>query len=310
MNSEKQNTLIKLIDTGRVGLDIIKTEILNYVKSCFMFCSQAALTSLEREAKENVYAVLDPHIQYEVTINKHGEPPKYFSLSKPLTHQRAHAFDPQTVTNNDLNNNDYDNRFSTFKSGPPKMRRSNKSNEAKANKNNQNIYVCKTNNDIEYSKNPFYGMDKDEENNIEIHKDHNGNNENRNSKNYSRMYERNSSGRLQSQGKNDQEEYHRADVKRHSQRSWKLEEERMQRNQAKLKDNDRSFEELKEDDARLEGTDDKPRPGKVREIASRFNRNCPGNDVIIEIKRARPKPLQSYGHQAYLDHVFPDAIEI
>ncbi|KAL0838629.1 hypothetical protein ABMA28_016712 [Loxostege sticticalis] len=275
---------------------------------------QAALTSLEREAKENVYAVLDPHIQYEVTINKHGEPPKYFSLSKPLTHQRTHAFDPQTI-NNEINNNDSnENRFSTFKSGPPKARRSNKSNEGKVNQNNQ-IYVSKTNNDIEYSKNPFFGMTKDEENNIDIHRDNFGHNENRNSKNYSRMYERNNSGRKHSHGRGNiekhEQDYYRADAKRHSRRSWRLEDERV--HQAKLRENDRSFEEVKEENNARHGdatNDDKPRPGKVREIASKFNRNCSRNDDHIEMKRARPRPLQSYGHQPYLDHVFPDAIEI
>ncbi|CAG9786893.1 unnamed protein product [Diatraea saccharalis] len=128
---------------------------------------QAALNSLEREAKENVYAVLDPHIQYEVTINKHGEPPKYLSLSRPLNHQRTHHFNPQVITNNEINNNDYfnENRFSTFKTGPPKARRSNKSNDRKI--RTYESYVCKTNNDVEYSKNPFFGIARDAENNIE-----------------------------------------------------------------------------------------------------------------------------------------------
>ncbi|KAL4716717.1 hypothetical protein ACJJTC_004836 [Scirpophaga incertulas] len=271
----------------------------------------AALTSLEREAKENVYAVLDPHIQYELTINKHGEPPKYLSLSKPL-HQRSHAYIPHNVSTNEINNNDYnENRFSTFKLGPPKARRSYKSNETKLHMTDN--YVSKCNNDVEYSRDPFFGIVRESETNVDIHNGNFDHNEYRNSKNYSRMYERNNYIRKGS-CKLDQETSEPDNVKediRCSNRSFKNSGPEL-RTREKFMDNDRSFEEMKEIvDAKMDVCDDdKPRPGKVREIASKFNRNCPRDDKYEELKRARPKPLQSYGYQAYLDHVFPDAIEI
>lgn len=248
------------------------------------------MTSLEREAKENVYAVLDPHIQYEITINKHGELPKYLSLSKPLTHQRTHAFDPQTITN-EINNNNYE-RFSTFKSGPPKARRSNKSNG----KNNKN-YVCKTNNDIEYSKDPYFGKVRSTD---MINQNAQTYNEHRDSKNYSRMYDRNNSGRKVDRRNQDGFEKDFQNVKRSSNRSWKG-----------TKEKERSFEDLTEGNNNINDTEEdfKPKPGKVREIASRFNK-CSNGNVTLNTKKERPKPLQSYGHQAYLDHVFPDAVEI
>lgn len=233
---------------------------------------QAALSSLEKEAKENVYAVLDPHIQYDITISKHGEPPKYLSLSKPLTHQRTHAFNPHNLE--EINNND----FTTFK-GPPKIRRSNKSNNSKRNKQS---YISQSNNDVEYSRDPKYNQNK-ESNAQERHNEH------RTSKNYTRMYERNSGRRA-----NDPED--------------KLEDRKRQTNRSSREtktDNAASFETGKQKD---DDGDFRPRPGKVKEIASRFNRNS--ENLQSNSKKNRPKPLQSYGHQAYLDHVFPDAVEI
>lgn len=246
------------------------------------------MTSLEREAKENVYAVLDPHIQYEITINKHGEPPKYLSLSKPLTHQRTHAFDPQNVTN-EINNNDHYDKFSSFKPGPPKARRSNKSN------NSQN-YVCKTNNDIQYSKDPHFGKVRSTDT---INHNAQKYNEHRDSKNYSRMYERNNSGRKENDRRN-QDDFVKdlQNTKRSSNRSLKG-----------TKEKERSFEDFTEGNKQHDEEDFRPRPGKVREIASKFNKYSSGN-VTLSTKKDRPKPLQSYGHQPYLDHVFPDAIEI
>ncbi|XP_063383742.1 kin of IRRE-like protein 2 isoform X2 [Cydia fagiglandana] len=245
---------------------------------------QAALNSLEREAKENVYAVLDPHIQYEITINKHGEPPKHLSLSKPLTHQRAHAFDTQL---NEINNNEFENRFTTFKSGPTKLRRSNRSDR----QNNDRSYVCKTNNDIEYSKDPYFGVARD--------------NQIRKSKTYSRMYERNNSGKKDNRKTQFAED---KDAKKLSNRDWIYEDNK---HINKELEKERSFEELKEENDMRQDTEDyKPRPGKVREIASRFNRNSANVGQSVNSSKGRPKPLQSYGNQAYLDHVFPDAVEI
>lgn len=231
---------------------------------------QAALSSLEKEAKENVYAVLDPHIQYDITINKHGEPPKYLSLSKPLTHQRTHAFNPQNI--DEINNNDIN--FTTFK-GPSKIRRSNKSNNSKKNKS----YISKTNNDVEYTKDPKYSKNREETNAQAGHNEHRTN--------YTRMYERNSSGRKIFDSGTDKLE----DRKRQSNRS----------SRETKKENTACFEEIHDDF--------KPRLGKVKEIASRFNRNSESVQSY-NTKRERPKPLQSYGNQAYLDHVFPDAVEI
>lgn len=246
------------------------------------------MTSLEREAKENVYAVLDPHIQYEITINKHGEPPKHLSLSKPLTHQRT--FDAHE---SEINNNEFENRFTTFKSGPTKLRRSNRSDQ---NANNKN-YVCKTNNDIEYSKDPYFGIARDKQ-------------QNRKSKTYSRMYERNNSGKKDN-GR-DQIEADLKDARRMSNRSWNYGGEAKQ---VKEQEKERSFEELREDKNVKHDYGDviedyTPRPGKVREIASRFNRNSANVGQSVNSSKGRPKPLQSYGDQAYLDHVFPDAVEI
>ncbi|KAJ8722247.1 hypothetical protein PYW08_004649 [Mythimna loreyi] len=251
---------------------------------------KAALTSLEKEAKENVYAVLDPHIQYEITINKHGEPPKYLSLSKPLTHQRTHAFDPHSITN-EINNNDYD-RFSTFKTGPPKARRSNKSYD----KNNKN-YVSKTNNDVEYSKDPHFGQLRSTDSTNQNAQKYN---EHKDTKNYSRMYDRNNSGRKENDRKNTNGfEKDFQNNKRSSYQSWKGTNEK-----------ERSFEDFTERNVKQDIEEDyRPRPGKVKEIASRFNKSSTGN-VTLNTKKERPKPLQSYGNQAYLDHVFPDAVEI
>lgn len=241
------------------------------------------MSSLEREAKENVYAVLDPHVQYDITINTHGEPPKYLSLSKPLTHQRTHSFNPQNIVN-EINNNDH--RFSTFKSGPPKMRRSNKSNQSKTN----HSYTCKTNNDIEYSRDPYFGLNKTESK--EVNAQISRHSVNRGSRNYSRMYERNNSGR-----RNDVVNNNRA-----SNRSWrdKLTDTKIQKEHA--------FEEVEKGKEMYNSEDYTPRVGKVKEIASRFNRNS--SNQSVNFKKERPKPLQSYGNQAYLDHVFPDAVEV
>lgn len=250
------------------------------------------MSSLEREAKENVYAVLDPHIQYDITINKHGEPPKYLSLSKPLTHQRTHAFNPQNIVN-EINNND--NRFTTFKAGPPKIRRSNKSNQSLNTTNHP--YTCKTNNDIEYLRDPFFGMNRTASKGTEAYAQSSRHNENRSSKKHSRMYERNNSGRL---GENNLRNDFINNSRRASNRSWR----------DKLADANKEREGASDEIEREKEVyeDFKPRPGKVKEIASRFNRNS--NNQSSNFKKERPKPLNSYGNQAYLDHVFPDAIEI
>lgn len=271
---------------------------------------QAALSSLEREAKENVYAVLDPHIQYEITINKHGEPPKYLSLSKPLTHQRTHAFDPQHIANEISNNDNNENRFSTFKTGPSKARRSNRSSDRKINTFEQS-YICKSNNDIEYSKDPFFGIARGIEKESDLN---NGrNNEYRSSKTYSRMYERNNSGKRDNVRKENQDKednYSKADNRRSSNRR-RYEDKNTYKKSANEREKERSFEEFCEDinanEVRDKVEDYKPRPGKVREIASKFNRN---SSNVSQPKKERPKPLQSYGNQAYLDHVFPDAVEV
>lgn len=260
---------------------VFSSDVHNKIADADKSLLQAALSSLEREAKENVYAVLDPHIQYDITINKHGEPPKYLSLSKPLTHQRTHAFNPQNI--DEINNNN--TTFTTFKD-PPKIRRSNKSNNSKKSKQS---YISKTNNDVEYSKDPKYSIKAEELNAQERHNEH------RTSKNYTRMYERNNSGRRIYDSEIDKLE----DRRRHSNRSWKD-------GGAKL-ENIKRFDKI--DNQKEDDRDFRPRPGKVKEIASRFNKNSE-NVQSLNAKRERPKPLQSYGHQAYLDHVFPDAVEI
>lgn len=255
--------------------------------------AQAALSSLEREAKENVYAVLDPHIQYEITINKHGEPPKYLSLSKPLIHQRTHAFEPDNVPTKELNNNNYE-RFSTFKTGPPKIRRSKDKKSAERN------YICKTNNDIQYSKDPLFGKIRSTDTNQYAQKY----NEHRDSKNYSRMYERNNnntSGKREIDTKRNQDgnDGDFQNPKRSSNLNWN-----------DTKETEKGTEEFAEETVSHDKEEDfKPRPGKVRELALRFNKCSSGNIQSFSSKQ-RPKPLQSYGNQAYLDHVFPDAVEI
>lgn len=248
--------------------------------------AQDVLSTLDREAKENVYAILDPHIQYEITINKLGEPPKYLSLSKPLSHQRAHAFDPQNIhTIDDFinNNNCIEHRFSTFKSPPVKeIRRSNRSDRKKEEQRN----VSKSNNDIEFIRDPLFDI---------------SNNTERNSKNYSRMYERNNSGRseLHRGVKTRSSDNKVPDVNRRSNRSLQFYDNL---DISGSNDNVSIEEDLGEDN-------DKPKPGKVREIASKFNKGIPYKQSFVKQKN-RPKPLNSYGNQAYLDHVFPDAIEI
>uniref|UniRef100_A0A2A4JZU9 Uncharacterized protein n=2 Tax=Heliothis virescens TaxID=7102 RepID=A0A2A4JZU9_HELVI len=124
-------------------------------------------------------------------------------------------------------------------------------------------------------------------------------NEHKDTKNYSRMYDRNNSGRKENDRKNqDGFEKDFQNNKRSSNRSWKG-----------TKEKERSFEDFTED-VKVDAEEEfRPRPGKVREIASRFNKCSTGN-VTLNTRKDRPKPLQSYGHQAYLDHVFPDAVEI
>ncbi|KAJ0176465.1 hypothetical protein K1T71_007644 [Dendrolimus kikuchii] len=265
-----------------------------------MGSSGAVLSSLEREAKENVYAVLDPHIQYEITINKHGEPPKYLSLSKPITHQRTHAFDPKNIAANEINNNEFVNKFSTFKTGPPKVRRSNKSN---GRRNYDRNYISKTNNDVEYSKDPNFGMPRGFNNNVDMNAQTTRHNEIRSSK-HSRKFETNGFRRNHDYSLN-RVENQRSDTKRASNRSWRYEE-------AKIKVDKDDKKQSSDDDNKKETieNDYKPRPGKVKEIASKFNRHSMENLQPQKFKKERPKPLQSYGYQAYLDHVFPDAVEI
>ena len=125
-------------------------------------------------------------------------------------------------------------------------------------------------------------------------------NEPKDTKNYSRMYDRNNSGRKENDKRNQNGfEKDFQNNKRSSYRSWKG-----------TKEKERSFEDFTEEKMKKDIEEEfRPRPGKVREIASRFNKQSTGN-VTLNTKRERPKPLQSYGHQAYLDHVFPDAVEI
>ncbi|CAG4971168.1 unnamed protein product [Colias eurytheme] len=258
---------------------------------------EAALSSLEKEAKENVYAVLDPHIQYELMINKHGEPPKYLSLSKPLTHQRTHAFDPQTFKQNEINNNDI--MFTTFKQEPPKVRRSDRS--SKRSSRNKNNFVSNTNFDIEYSRDPFFGKVRSTE-----HNDALGNNRLRRSK--KNVYEKNNSGRNVNNAPDKLTDIiNKEEVRRTSQRK----KEYIVDNN--INEKERSFEDLKEEPrVQCRNIEDEhmPRPGKVKEIASRFDKHSINNFKYLNIKNERPKPLQSFCDQKYLDHVFPDAVEI
>lgn len=208
-----------------------------------------------------------------------------------MTHQRTHAFDPNVT--HEINNNDYnENRFSTFKQGPPKARRSNRRHDRNNNANNQS-YISKTNNDIEYTKDPYFGIARG---------DHVNTNEYRSSKNYSRMYERNNSGRTDGKDNNI-----RQDVKRASNRSRR---EETYKKVVREKERERSFEEFEAPNNVKQDfieEDYKPKPGKVREIASKFNRDSMN---VPPSKKERPKPLQSYSNQAYLDHIFPDAVEV
>lgn len=124
------------------------------------------------------------------------------------------------------------------------------------------------------------------------------------------MYERNNSGKKDN-GRG-QIEADLKDARRMSNRSWNYGGEAKQ---VKEQEKERSFEELREDKNVKHDYGDviedyTPRPGKVREIASRFNRNSANVGQSVNSSKGRPKPLQSYGDQAYLDHVFPDAVEI
>lgn len=282
-----------------LALHIYLMKILSY--NLMQIFLQAVLSSLEREAKENVYAVLDPHIQYEITINKHGEPPKYLSLSKPITHQRTHAFDPRNITTNEINNNELVNKFSTFKTGPQKIRRSGKNN---GRRNYDNNYISKTNNDVEYSKDPNFGMPRGFNDIVDINAQTARHNEIRSSKS-SRKFVTNGFERNNKYNPDRVEDF-RSDIKRTSNRSWRYEDTKITK-----ADKEEKMESFNNDNNKeVIENDCKPRPGKVKEIASRFNRHCLENLQGQKLKRERPKPLQSYGYQAYLDHVFPDAVEI
>ncbi|XP_069359571.1 protein PFF0380w-like [Maniola hyperantus] len=275
----------------------------------FSVTVKAALSALEQEAKENVYAVLDPHIQYELTINKHGEPPKYLSLSKPLTHQRTHAFDPLNIKFNEINNN-YSNKNKPSHQFDPRIRKSERSTER--NNKNEQSYSCKSNQDVKYSIDPHFGMVRASKAN-NVFKAQNVRNNARSSLNdQSRMYERNSSARKSTARRSEECDHSiKTDVKRASNRSkgkTVYVQKGTQENEKEC-----SFEDLKAENKVQENTnenDTMPRPGKVKELASRFNRNSVENyrqSVIVNVER--PKTLQSFD-QAYLDHVFPDAIEI
>lgn len=267
------------------------------------------MSTLEREAKDNVYAVLDPHIQYEITINKDGEPPTYLSLSKPLTHQRTHAFDPQKIICNDVNNNKEKN-FTTFKSQLSNSRRSYNNKDRHHNSYKKN-YVCKANADIEYSKDPNFGTIRENvtKDIIDMHAQNNRNNENRNSKKYSQIHYQNSSRRRKNYFTEKTTSFDK-DLKRTSERGKDIDQ-----SESNKTEKERSFEECEEIQYNMENKEEnqkdyEPRPGKVKEIASIFNRNSMLNLQPNYLKKERPKPLQSYGYQAYLDHVFPDAVEI
>ncbi|CAH2048771.1 unnamed protein product, partial [Iphiclides podalirius] len=264
--------------------------------------AQATLASLEREAKENVYAVLDPHIQYDITISKHGEPPKYLSLSKPLTHQRTHAFDPRYFAN-DLNNNA--NKVSSFK---PAYRKSDRSSRSQGGNYKKN-YVCRSNIDIEYSKDPHFGMVRGTESKDTANA-YARSSSNVNRRNQGSTSEINSA-KIISEAKNKgslEQDLVKASPKRISNRSGKNAARQtftqaVQKITVDDKENEKRQPHIESDDCR-------PRPGQVREIASIFDRNSKDYAQRVNTRRERPKPIQSYGHQAYLDHIFPDAIEI
>ncbi|CAK1551264.1 unnamed protein product [Leptosia nina] len=244
----------------------------------------AALSSLEREAKENVYAVLDPHIQYELSINKHGEPPKYLSLSKPLTHQRTHAFDPLNF--NEVNNNNI--KFTTFRQ-ESRIRKSDRSSKNNRNKN----LVCNSNFDIEYSRDPLFGKAKGLDPNLD---------RNRIRKSKRSAYEKNIAGKL-------------SNVQIHERADNKKEAAKPHRHDIKdyYNEKERSIEDIEESKVQYDKIEEEfmPRKGKVKEIASRFDRNSVNNlSKSSNVRNERPKPLQSFCDQKYLDHVFPDAVEI
>ncbi|CAH2237394.1 jg11249 [Pararge aegeria aegeria] len=268
---------------------------------------QAALSALEQEAKENVYAVLDPHIQYELTINKHGEPPKYLSLSKPLTNQRTHAFDPQNI--NEINNNYYGNENRLPNETDPRIRKSDRS--YKKNNKNQKSYSCKSNQDVKYSIDPYFGMVRASKNNNVFRAQNVRDNARSSFKDQSRMFERNNSAK-KSVAKNYEEcEYSiKTDVKRASDRSRG---KTVGVHRGTIQEYGKEFEDFNEEskvqEVKIEN-DTMPRPGKVKELASRFNRKSAENNrqsVIVNVER--PKTLESFD-KAYLNHVFPDAIEI
>lgn len=241
---------------------------------------QAALSSLEKEAKENVYAVLDPHIQYELTINKQGEPPRFLSLSKPL-HQRQQPFTYTT----ELNNND--SKFTTFKTSPNKYRKSNRSQELDIALEKRN--VCKYNNDIEYNIDPYFG----------VNRSHNVNDNDYTSRS-KKLYLRNS-GRKEK----NREASSRNNAVRASDRSRRRKMSREFDIEAKI------FDERKAEAQNKRTSDDcVPKTGKVKELASKFNRFSGSLGQSFRRSKGRPKPLQCYGNQAYLDHVFSDAVEI
>lgn len=116
------------------------------------------------------------------------------------------------------------------------------------------------------------------------------------------MYERNNSGRKDRKDNNIKQ-----DVKRASNRSRRGD---TNKKVVREKERERSFEEfdapnnVKQD---FVDEDYKPKPGKVKEIASKFNRDSMN---VLPSKKKRPKPLQSFCNQAYLDHIFPDAVEV
>ncbi|CAH2095966.1 unnamed protein product [Euphydryas editha] len=271
------------------------------------------MSSLEKEAKENVYAVHEPHIQYELTINKHGEPPKYLSLSKPLTHQRTHAFDPQHFKFKEINNNFFnENNLPTFKSDQ-RNRKSDRS--YKRNNKNRQCYSCQSNQDIKYSIDPNFGMVRASEKNYMSDAQNIRNNTRSSLTNKSRIYERNNSGRKNATRKIEEKDtnFKRIDSKRVSNGSKKVKNVQIHNRPVYENEKERSFEELKaeqklQDDKNK--TNSMPRTGKVREIASKFDRNsCENFRQAAKEKVERPKSIQSYD-QAYLDHVFPDAVEI
>lgn len=269
------------------------------------------MSSLEKEAKENVYAVHDPHIQYELTINKHGEPPKYLSLSKPLTHQRTHAFDPQHFKFSEINNNFFnENNLTTFKTDQ-RNRKSNRSN--KRNNKNEQCYASQSNRDIKYSIDPQFGMVRVPEENYMSDAQNVRNNTRSSFINKNRLYERNNSGRKNVTKKIEEKyDFKRVDGKRASNGSKKVKNVQIHNRPVYKDEKERSFEELKaeqnlhNDNSKINSL---PRTGKVKEIASKFDRNSEKFRQAAKEKVKRPKSIQIYD-QAYLDHVFPDAVEI